>query len=153
MISGLKSYIKAFSLIYLITFAELWFGFTVMRQKNGFILALLIAAVDMLPVFGVGVVLLPWGLAALTLGNTRKFMYLVILYILITVVRQFAEPKIIGKSIGLNPLVTLFSVFSGYKLFGVLGMIITPIAVAALFSGKVKNADERKDKSKDLPKG
>jgi len=145
IISALKAYLKAYSLIYLITFAELLFGFALMRMRNGFILALIIAIVDILPVFGVGAVLLPWALTELTVGNARMFANLLILYLVITAVRQFAEPKIVGRSIGLNPLVTLLAMFSGYKLFGVLGMVGAPIAAVALFAGRKYNSGEKSD--------
>ena len=143
--AALKAYFKGYSLIYLITFSELWLGFTLMHKRNGFILALLIATVDILPVFGVGIVLVPWALAELTAGNMGVFASLISLYAVITLVRQLAEPRIIGRSIGLDPLITLIAIFTGYKLFGVLGMILLPIAAVALIGGNKINSDEKCD--------
>lgn len=143
--AALKAYFNGYSLIYLITFAELWLGFSVMRKRNGLILALIIAAVDILPVFGVGIVLVPWSLAELTAGNTETFATLAVLYVIITAVRQLAEPKIIGKSIGLDPLLTLIAMFVGYKLFGVFGMIFLPIVAVAIAGGKKLDSGEKSE--------
>lgn len=147
VISALKGYFKAYSVIYLITFAELFLGFSLMRMRSAFTLALITATVDILPVFGVGAVLLPWALFELLLGHGGVCAGLIVLYVLITVVRQISEPKIIGKSLGVSPLVALFTVFAGYKLFGVLGMILSPVAAVALFSGRGEKKDKSDEKS------
>lgn len=135
MFCALKAYFKAYSVIYLITFAELFLGLSLMRKSNSLVLALLIAAVDILPIFGVGTVLIPWAVFELGAGSRAMALALIVLYVIIAAVREFAEPKIIGKSIGLSPLVTLLVMFAGYKAFGVAGMILAPIAAVAVFGG------------------
>ena len=141
----LRKYFKAYSLIYFITFGELFFGFTIMRVPYSLVLALLIALVDILPVFGVGTVLIPWAAVSLLLGNSVTFTSLLVLYGVITLVRQLAEPRIVGKSIGLDPLLTLFAMFAGFRIFGVLGMFVTPfLAVIAVGAFRQSSKEERK---------
>lgn len=119
-------FIKGYALLMLITYAELIIGLYFLRIKYAFILALIISLVDLLPVLGTGTILVPWGLAEILLGNTRG-IWLLILYSLITVIRNFAEPKIIGKQIGINPLFTLISMFLGLRLIGFLGLLLFPV--------------------------
>ncbi len=151
-VSALLSYLKAYSLIYVITFAELLFGFTLLGVKNGVLLAVFVAFVDILPVFGVGTVLIPWAVGSLLMGDKRTFILLLVLYAIITVIRELAEPKIVGRSIGLDPLLTLFIMFVGYKTIGVIGMIIAPlISVVAVGIGGFGGGEKREkaiDKNK-----
>ncbi len=143
-----RRYFRAYSLIYLITFGELFFGFSLMRVRYGFFVALLVAFVDILPVFGVGTVLIPWALASFLVGNSRMFTSLLLLYAVITVVRQVAEPKIVGESLGMSPLLTLFSMFAGYRLLGVLGMIVFPAVAYIAYGVAVGRRKEEKSEKK-----
>lgn len=122
-------YIKAYSLILLITFAELFVGFIIIGNKYALVLALIIALLDMLPVIGTGTILLPWALASYLSGNRREAVSLAIIFAVISIVREFIEPKIVGDCIGMHPLLTLFSMYTGYKLFGVLGLILLPFVI------------------------
>lgn len=116
-----------------ITFFELIVGLFVLKVNHFFITALLIAVVDLLPVLGTGAVLLPWSVITLLNGNCKLGFGLVLLYIVISIVRNFIEPKIIGKQIGINPLFTLISMFVGLKVSGVVGMILFPIILIAVY--------------------
>lgn len=120
---------KGYLIILCITFAELFAGLTVLKIRYALLLAALIAVIDILPVFGTGTVLIPWAAAELILGNTAKGAGLAVLYLIITVVRNFAEPKIIGKQMGIKPLFTLLAMFVGIKLFGIAGIFILPITL------------------------
>lgn len=117
---------KGYLFLMLLTFAELFIGLLALRVKHALILAMLISFVDILPVFGTGTVLVPWASSALLLGESRLGIGLLILYTAITLIRNFAEPKIIGEQIGINPLFTLIFMFIGAKLSGFSGMIIFP---------------------------
>ncbi len=121
-------YLRAYLLIFFMTFSELYVGLAILKVKYSFILAFLIALVDVLPVFGTGIVLVPWALVLLLAKNYYLGFGLLIMYAVILLVRQIAEPKIIGKSIGLDPLVTLIAMYAGFKLFGLFGMILGPAA-------------------------
>lgn len=122
---------KGYSILLSITFFELFVGFLLLRIENALLLSLLIAFVDLLPVFGTGTVLLPWGILKLIMGQSIG-IGIIILYVVITVIRNFLEPKIIGNQIGINPLFTLFAMFLGLKLLGVIGLILFPIGFIVL---------------------
>lgn len=132
------NYAKSYFAIFLMTFAELLLGFAVIRQKYALVLAFLIALVDIMPVLGVGTVLLPWTAGLLLIGNSMKAIQIGILYLVITVVRQIAEPRIVGSVTGLSPVVTLICMYSGLKLAGAAGMIFFPLAAALII--KLKQA-------------
>ena len=127
-----RQYLRAALLLALITFAEMFAGLMILRKPYAFLLALLIAFVDFLPVLGTGTVLIPWGVAELLLGNTSSGLGLLILYGVSAVLREIIEPHLVGRSLGIHPLVSLFSVYAGYRLFGVPGMIAAPLAVAVI---------------------
>ena len=96
----------------------------------------MIALVDILPVLGVGTVLVPWGLLELLRGETGTGTGLLVLCAVMMLARQLLEPRIVGKSIGLHPLATLFAAYAGLQLFGLAGMLLGP-AVALLVKGWV----------------
>jgi len=120
-------YLKAYGIIILVTFTELLVAFTVLRLDYALLLAAVIALIDILPVLGTGTVLVPWALVCLFI--TRDFYLgtgLIITYVVITVIRQIIEPKIIGGYIGMHPLATMVAMFAGLRLFGVTGMLLLP---------------------------
>lgn len=129
---------RAYGLIMFITFCENFLGLTilnligVMNNSYVFVIAIGIAVFDILPVAGSGGILIPWALIALVTGNVGQCVGLLILYAVITVIRQYIEPKIVGDSLGVNPLVTLAGLYFGLKLFGFMGMFIVPICVMTL---------------------
>lgn len=123
-------YAKSYFVIFLLTFAELLLGFVIIRQKYAPMLAFVIATVDILPVLGVGTVLLPWTAGLLLAGNGTKALEIAVIYLVITVVRQIAEPRIVGSVTGLHPVLTLMCMYSGLRLAGAAGMIVFPIAAA-----------------------
>lgn len=140
--------IRAYSIIMLITFCELTLGFYIFKWSGLFhssyiiTLAALIAVVDILPVLGVGTVLIPWGVVSLITGNGTLGICLIVLYVVITLIRNFIEPRIIGKQIGLNPIVTLMGMYLGLQAFGFIGMFVVPMIIIILKllqdSGKVQ---------------
>ena len=129
-----KKYLKGMLIIMAITFVELLTGLLILRVEYAFTAALLIAFIDILPIFGAGAVLIPWGIISLITGNFSFGIGVLVLYGIIAVIRQFIEPKIISNSLGTHPLLTLIGIYVGYKLFGVFGMIITPMIVLILIS-------------------
>lgn len=121
--------LRAYMLLMLITFAELSIGFLILGVEHALLLGALVAVVDILPVLGTGTVLIPWSLIALILGDYKMFIGIGLLYIIITVVRNVLEPRIVSGQIGLNPLVTLFFMYLGLHSIGVIGMFIFPVVV------------------------
>lgn len=128
LVSALK-YIKAYVILFLLTFTALMIAFIIVGEKYATLLAAVIALLDILPVIGVGTVLIPWVIVLFALGQAKKAIVLLIVCIIVMVGRQILEPHIVGVQLGVHPLLTLVSVFVGYKLFGLLGFIIGPIAV------------------------
>lgn len=99
-------------------------GFMVLGVRYGVLLAVLIAVLDFLPLFGTGTALIPWALLKILSGETAFAVGLILLYVLTQVVRQIIQPKIVGDSIGLPPLLTLFFLYIGFKIHGLSGMIL-----------------------------
>lgn len=124
---------KSYVLIMMITFAELSVGLLIIGVGNPVSTAAIIAFVDILPVLGTGAVVIPWAIISLVTGNVWRGIGLALLYLIITVVRNFIEPKIIGDQVGLHPLITLLAMFVGLRLFGVLGMFVCPILIIILY--------------------
>ena len=112
-----------------ITFAEMTVAFLLLRIEFAVLLALLVAVVDALPVIGSGAVLIPWALVSLIGGNIPTAVMLAVIYGINIVVRNILEPKLIGKQIGLPPIITLMAIYVGYSAVGVAGMILFPIAI------------------------
>ncbi len=138
---------KGYILILLITFAELSVGFFLIGVRKPIVSAAFIAIVDILPVVGTGTVLIPWSIISfLTEGFSKGFM-LLILYVIIIIVRNFSEPKIIGKKVGLNPLFMLVVIFVGLRVAGIGGMLILPIALIVVINFYKRQMLAEKDKS------
>lgn len=129
-------YLKAYFLLFLLTFLQLLIGLTVLRRPYTVLPAFMIALVDILPVLGISTVLVPWGIFELIRGNVALGAGLLVLCAIMLLIRQLIEPRILGKSLGLHPLTTLFAAYVGLQLFGLFGMLIGP-AVAMVVKGWV----------------
>ena len=103
-----------------------------MGQKYALLIAIGIAIIDVLPVLGTGTVLIPWGVILILTGSVGRGIAILALYLIVTVIRQILEPKIIGEYIGLYPLITLISMYAGLQAFGIVGMFLFPITVIIL---------------------
>lgn len=100
-------------------------------------IALLIVLVDILPILGTGSVIVPWAVFSFTRGDTFLSIGLIILFIIIIVVRRIIEPKILGERIGLSPLITLISIWVGFKVLGIIGVFLGPLLLI-LYKALVK---------------
>jgi sporulation integral membrane protein YtvI len=127
--------IKAYLIIMSITFTELLIGFSILGLKYALVIAFVTCIIDILPVLGSGTVLVPWTIYCFATGNTKLAIGLGILYVVILIVRQIIEPKIIGHQIGVHPLITLMAIYIGLKVFGAPGLMLGPIIMMI-----VKNA-------------
>ena len=115
----------------LITFCVLSVGFLLLRISSPLLIAGLVCLVDALPVLGTGTVLLPWSLVCLLSGDGGRALGLLGLYAVAALLRSILEPKIVGKHLGLDPLATLIAMYCGYRLWGILGMLMLPMLSAA----------------------
>lgn len=134
----IRVYIRSYSLLFLLTFTELTIGFLIFQIPHSLLVAVLIAIFDILPVLGTGGVLIPWAVILAVIGNYPLAAGILILYVIITVVRNSVEPRIVGKQIGLHPLLTLIAMFTGVSLAGLPGLILLPMAVM-IFVNMEKN--------------
>ena len=129
---------KAYGLIITITFCELSLGLFLLKligvYDSGyiFVIALLTAIIDIVPVLGTGTVLIPWALFSLINANYGLAIGLVVIYICITVIRQIIEPKLVAAQLGIPAFLTIVSMFIGSQIFGVIGIFILPITVVML---------------------
>ena len=119
--------LKGYLILSVLTYFEILIGLLVLRVKYAYLIALFVALVDILPVLGTGTVLIPWAVVSALLGDISLGIGLAVLYVLVVLVRNFSEPKIIGTQMGINPLFTLIAMFVGLKLFGVVGLFAFPV--------------------------
>ena len=125
-------YVRAYILLLSLTFCELFIGFAILKVPYPLLLALLTALVDILPILGVGAILVPWGLfEILIFKDIFTGVGLLIIYVIVAIIRQITEPKVVAGSLGLHPLLTLAAMYIGLKVFGILGMILGPILLLA----------------------
>ncbi len=131
---AVRRYLRAYFLLFLLTLAELAVGLLILGVGYPILLAFIIAFLDILPVLGVGTVLLPWAIISLAVGRTARGVGLLVLYLIITVIRQIAEPHLVGKSLGMHPILMLISFYVGLRLFGAVGIFLGP-GIALLVKG------------------
>ena len=129
VLDTLGKWLRAECILLLVTFFQLLAGFLLLRQEYALLLAVVIALIDALPVFGTGTVLLPWAAVLCVAGNVPRGIALAALYAVIAVVRSVLEPKIVAAQVGLPPLVALAAMYVGFCIVGVAGMILLPLAV------------------------
>ena len=135
-------YIKSYSLLFVITFLELWLGLSLLNIPYAMGIALGIAIFDLMPILGTGGVLLPWALIALIMQNYFIAIGVFLLYLVITAVRNSLEPRIVGNQIGLHPLATLIAMILGLELIGLVGMMLFPITLVAITNLKKQSETE-----------
>ena len=136
-------FLKAYVVLITLTFIEMLIGLKILGVSNVVLIASITAIVDVLPILGTGSVLVPWALFEIIIR--RNFMLglgIILLYILITVIRNIVEPKLVGKEIGLEPVLVLACMYLGLKVIGIMGMFILPLVLIVLIdlnkTGKIK---------------
>ena len=109
-------------------------GFLLLGIRSGVLWAALIALVDAVPMLGTGIILLPWALVSFLQGQRLLALGLSLLFAVATVARTTLEPRLVGKQLGLDPLVTLVCLYVGYRLWGFLGLLLAPMLAGIVFS-------------------
>lgn len=126
---------KAYAILIGITFTEMLVGLSLLKligvYEGGYIFAisLVTAIVDILPVLGTGTILIPWGVWSLLTGNIGFGIGILVVYAIITVIRQIIEPKLVAAQLGLPPFITIMAMYIGTQLFGFIGLLLMPITV------------------------
>ncbi|MCI6770912.1 MAG: sporulation integral membrane protein YtvI [Oscillospiraceae bacterium] len=129
---------KAYLIIMLITFVEMSVGLTVLRLIGVFesnyivLIGAATAIIDIVPLLGTGTVIFPWALYCLIMKDYGMAIGLVIIYVVISVIRQVIEPKLVAGQLGLSPIVTITAMYLGLKLFGFIGMFALPLTIIVL---------------------
>lgn len=150
VIAALGGFLLAQFKIMCIVFAILLVGFLIIGNPYALLLALVISFVDLLPILGTGTILIPWTLICFLQKDYRQAMFLIILYVVCLVARQFLQPKMIADSMGLDSMATLVLIYTGYKLNGMKGMILALLVGVivlslyrlGLFDHKIKRVNE-----------
>lgn len=147
-------YFKAQFKIMIVVGVILFIGFKIMRVNYSVILAILIAFLDFLPVFGTGTAIWPWAVYKVLSGDYKMTIMLLVLYGITQLVRQVIQPKLVGDGLGMQPLVALVLLFVGYKLGSLVGMIFAvPIGMIVMNMYKAGAFDYILDDVKILIKG
>ena len=115
-----------------VTFLQLAVALTLLRIPYGILLALLIALIDALPVFGTGTVLIPWALVGFLGGDVPLGVGLALTYGIVSLVRSILEPRFVGGQAGLHPVATLIAMYVGFCTAGVWGMLLFPFGLIML---------------------
>lgn len=125
--------IRSYVLIMLLTFTELTILFSLFDFSNSVPKAAIIAILDILPILGTGAVMIPWMVISFALGSTSLGLKLLVIYVIVTVVRNYVEPKIVGAQLGQHPIITLVAMFIGLRLFGFWGLFGLPVGISFLW--------------------
>lgn len=135
----LGGYLKAQAILIGINFVLVLIGlfaFEIFGLNVGYpmLMALLIAFSDALPILGSGTVMVPWAVICAMQGNLNLAIALMVLFVIISVVRQLLEPKVVSGQIGIHPIFTLIAMYTGFKAIGIMGMLLGPIIIIILKS-------------------
>ncbi len=130
--------VKSYATIIFITFSEVAIGLNLMqlfgiyKGSHIIVISVITALVDIVPVLGTGTVVIPWAIYSFIMGDVPFAIGLVILYVVITVIRQIIEPKLVAMNVGVHPILTLSGMYLGAQLFGVIGLFAVPITLVLL---------------------
>ena len=137
MFTVLGSYIKAQIILMTICFFELivclnLLSFLGLNVPYPLLMSIIICIIDALPILGAGTILIPWAVISFALSDIKLGIALIIIYLFVLSVRQMLEPKLVSQNLGVHPLITLISMYSGFKIFGVMGFLIGPVVMIIL---------------------
>lgn len=130
----LGGYLKAQGILMLIAFFIMFIGLSVFNIQYALLIALGIAIIDALPFFGSGLILWPWTVIAFLNGDIKLGIGLIIIYVAVTIMRRLAEPKLVSTGMGMHPILTLMSMYIGYKTLSIGGLILGPIILMLVIS-------------------
>ena len=140
VLHGLKVYSRAYLILFFVTGGMSLLGLLLLSSPYPLLLALALALVDLLPVLGVGTVLIPWAIGSFFVGRFGLGLGLVVLWLAVTVTRRILEDRLIGRGFGLHPLLILLSICLGLRFFGFLGLFVGPILLSAIGAMRNKKA-------------
>lgn len=130
----LGGYLRAQGILMIIAFGIMFIGLSILDIDYALLIALGIAFLDALPFFGSGLILWPWTLISFLNGDIKHGVGLIIIYAAVALMRHFTEPKLVSSRIGMNPILTLMSMYVGYRTLSIGGMILGPIILMLIIS-------------------
>ncbi len=141
-------YMRSYLIIMLIVFFILLVGFFILKVRYAILLAVIFALFDMLPVIGIGAFMIPWGAFEILFGNAGLGVGLLILFVVAIVIKNLIEPKILGKNLGIHPILTLVLLYASYSLFGIFGLLLIPFLSVILNIAIDKNNSSEVEEGK-----
>ena len=129
--NAIAGWLKAQLKLSAVTWGIVTLGFVLLQIPYGPLWALLVAVVDAVPILGTGTVLVPWSLVCFLQGENLRAIGLLCIYGVAAITRTVLEPKLMGKQLGLDPLATLIALYVGYRVWGIAGLLFTPILASA----------------------
>lgn len=134
LIKTLGGYLKAEATLVLVSFVISLVGLYILQFMNfniqyPLLMALFIGFVDALPILGSGSVMIPWAILCGINGDISLGIAIIVLLVIMSIVRQVLEPKLVSKNIGVHPIFTLIAMYTGFKTIGVIGLLIGPIVL------------------------
>ena len=132
LVSVFGRWVRAEAMLSGVAFVQLLISFLIMRIPFAILLALLLAVIDLIPLIGIGSVLVPWAIISIISGNYTRAVMLIVTFGVISIIRNILEPKLVGSQIGLPPIATLLAMYIGFSTIGVLGMALFPIGLVVL---------------------
>lgn len=133
----LGGYLKAEATLILVSFIISLVGLYILKFAKfniefPLLMALFIGFVDALPILGSGTVMVPWAIISALNGDLKLGIAIIVLFAIMSTIRQFLEPKLVSKHIGTHPIFTLIAMYTGFKFIGVIGMLIGPIILIVI---------------------
>ena len=127
----------------LIVFGFMLTGLLVLKVKYAILLALIFSVLDLLPLVGVGTFIVPWSIFEIVWGELWRGIGLIILLVVTELVRNLLEPRIVGRNLGIHPIVSLALIYASFSVFGVLGLFLVPL-LTVIFNVAVNKNDAPK---------
>lgn len=115
-----------------ITFLELTLALALMGFRYSALISFITVLVDALPVLGTGVILISWAAVLVLMGNIPQALGLIVTWLFVTLARSFLEPRLVGAKFGIDPVAALLAMYTGFRLFGVTGMVLFPLLLLML---------------------
>ena len=127
------AYLRTQMIIMLVTFTVCLMAFLIIGNSYAFLLAVIVGLLDSLPLIGVGTMLIPYALINLLLGEYMKAIVVFAAFGICYMFREVMEPRLMGSKVGISPLATIVSIYTGLKIFGIIGVLLGPVVYIIIF--------------------
>ncbi|AIC94509.1 transporter [Shouchella lehensis G1] len=128
----LFGFIRAQLILMVVTALIVFIGLLILNVENAWMLAIVVGIAELLPYLGTGTILIPWFIYLFVTGDMSGGLGIAILYVIIVIVRQMLEPKVLSSNMNLNPVAVLISLFAGLQLFGAFGLFLGPVLLVLI---------------------